>query len=192
MWLMLHEVAWLSLDTEVNTIDLYGNCTVHHSGTSAAAPEAAGVLALELEANPELTWRDMQHLVVLTSKRNHLYDREGTHNWTINGANLGFNHLFGYGVLDAGDMVRIAKLWKTVPERFHCIAGFFSDRKVVTVGKPIQQELFTESCRDNPESQVRVPRRQIRLLFTWPNSTLYLSDLLERNSKPNKPNGNLA
>ncbi|VDD78363.1 unnamed protein product [Mesocestoides corti] len=143
-----------SLDTGVGTIDLYGNCTLHHSGTSAAAPEAAGVLALALEANPELTWRDMQHLIVHTSKRNHLYDREGTHNSTINGAGLEFNHLFGYGVLDAGDMVRIAKLWTTVPERFHCIAGFFSGRKVVAVGKPSQLELFAESCRDNPESQV--------------------------------------
>lgn len=33
----------------------------------AAAPEAAGVFALALEANPQLTWRDMQHLVT-TSK----------------------------------------------------------------------------------------------------------------------------
>ncbi|VDK40771.1 unnamed protein product [Taenia asiatica] len=142
------------LDAGVGTVDLYGNCTLHHSGTSAAAPEAAGVLALALEANPELTWRDMQHLIVLTSKRNHLYDREGTHNWTINGAGLEFNHLFGYGVLDAGDMVRMAKMWKTVPERFHCIAGIFNGRKVVTVGKPIQLELYTESCQGNPESQV--------------------------------------
>lgn len=30
------------------------------SGTSAAAPEAAGVIALALEANPDLTWRDIQ------------------------------------------------------------------------------------------------------------------------------------
>uniref|UniRef100_A0A5K3G098 Pentatricopeptide repeat-containing protein n=1 Tax=Mesocestoides corti TaxID=53468 RepID=A0A5K3G098_MESCO len=71
----------------------------------------------------------------------HLYNRESTHNSTIDGAGLEFNHLFRCGVLDAGDMVRIAKLWKTVPERFHCIAGFFSVRKLVTVGKPIQLEL---------------------------------------------------
>lgn len=32
------------------TTDLYGNCTLRHSGTSAAAPEAAGVFALALEA----------------------------------------------------------------------------------------------------------------------------------------------
>jgi proprotein convertase subtilisin/kexin type 2 len=55
--------------------------------------------------SPKLTWRDIQHLTVLTSKRNHLYDSKGEHNWTINGAGLEFNHLFGYGVLDAGDMV---------------------------------------------------------------------------------------
>lgn len=32
------------------TTDLYNNCTTTHSGTSAAAPEAAGVYALALEA----------------------------------------------------------------------------------------------------------------------------------------------
>jgi len=32
------------------TTDLYGKCTTRHSGTSAAAPEAAGVFALALEA----------------------------------------------------------------------------------------------------------------------------------------------
>lgn len=61
-------------ETGVATTDLYGRCTRSHSGTSAAAPEAAGVFALALEANPSLTWRDLQHLTVLTSSRNSLYD----------------------------------------------------------------------------------------------------------------------
>ncbi len=30
--------------------DLHGKCTAHHTGTSAAAPLAAGILALALEA----------------------------------------------------------------------------------------------------------------------------------------------
>ncbi|KAI2657436.1 Neuroendocrine convertase 2 [Labeo rohita] len=105
----------------VATTDLYGNCTLRHSGTSAAAPEAAGVFALALEANPNLTWRDLQHLTVLTSKRNKLHDE--VHQWRRNGVGLEFNHLFGYGVLDAGGMVKLAREWKTVPERFHCVAG---------------------------------------------------------------------
>lgn len=71
--------------------------------------------------SPNLTWRDMQHLSVLTSKRNQLHDE--VHQWRRNGVGLEFNHLFGYGVLDAGGMVKMAKEWKTVPERFHCVAG---------------------------------------------------------------------
>merc|ERR1712051_996494 len=66
-----------AINTGVATTDLYGKCTRTHSGTSAAAPEAAGVFALALEANPKLTWRDMQHLTVLTSKRNSLFDSKG-------------------------------------------------------------------------------------------------------------------
>nr|CAG4641093.1 EOG090X0AV2 [Eulimnadia texana] len=70
-----------------------------------------------------LTWRDMQHLTVLTSKRNSLFDAKQRFHWTMNGVGLEFNHLFGFGVLDAGGMVSLAKLWKTVPPRFHCQAG---------------------------------------------------------------------
>ena len=37
-----------------------GGCTSSFSGTSASAPMAAGVIALLLEARPDLTWRDVQ------------------------------------------------------------------------------------------------------------------------------------
>ncbi|CAH1954851.1 unnamed protein product, partial [Acanthoscelides obtectus] len=104
-------------NTGVATTDLYGKCTTTHSGTSAAAPEAAGVFALALEANTKLSWRDIQHLTVLTSKRNSLFDAKGRFKWTMNGVGLEFNHLFGFGVLDAGAMVALAKRWKTVPAR---------------------------------------------------------------------------
>nr|AID23655.1 prohormone convertase 2 [Hofstenia miamia] len=115
----------LNPEAGVATTDLYGNCTLKHSGTSAAAPEAAGVFALALHANPKLTWRDMQHLVVLTSKKNKLHD--DLHKWKTNGRGLQFNHLFGFGVLDAGAMVSVAENWKTVPERFHCVAATTSE-----------------------------------------------------------------
>jgi proprotein convertase subtilisin/kexin type 2 len=48
----------------------------------------------------QLTWRDIQHLTVLTAKRNQLFDPSKQHLWHINGAGLEFNHLFGFGVLD--------------------------------------------------------------------------------------------
>ncbi|KAJ8794432.1 hypothetical protein J1605_003199 [Eschrichtius robustus] len=158
----------------VATTDLYGNCTLRHSGTSAAAPEAAGVFALALEANANqrlalglnnelvasgtthvalgLTWRDMQHLTVLTSKRNQLHDE--VHQWRRNGVGLEFNHLFGYGVLDAGAMVKMAKDWKTVPERFHCVGGSVQDpEKIPPTGKLVLT-LTTAAC-EGKENFVR-------------------------------------
>jgi proprotein convertase subtilisin/kexin type 2 len=41
----------------------------------------------------------------------------------MNGVGLEFNHLFGFGVLDAGGMVTLSKQWQTVPPRYHCEAG---------------------------------------------------------------------
>lgn len=53
-------------------------------GTSASAPIAAGLCALALEANSNLTWRDMQYLVVMTSNTKPLLNESG---WTMNGVN---------------------------------------------------------------------------------------------------------
>ncbi|XP_078055095.1 proprotein convertase subtilisin/kexin type 7-like isoform X2 [Mustelus asterias] len=44
-------------------------CTEGHTGTSAAAPLAAGMIALMLQVRPCLTWRDVQHIIVFTSTR---------------------------------------------------------------------------------------------------------------------------
>nr|KAF6330685.1 proprotein convertase subtilisin/kexin type 2 [Myotis myotis] len=115
----------------VATTDLYGNCTLRHSGTSAG---------------------DMQHLTVLTSKRNQLHDE--VHQWRRNGVGLEFNHLFGYGVLDAGAMVKMAKDWKTVPERFHCVGGSVQDpEKIPSTGKLVLT-LTTDAC-EGKENFVR-------------------------------------
>lgn len=132
--------------TGVATTDLYGKCTKTHSGTSAAAPEAAGVFALALEANPNLTWRDMQHLCVLTSKRNSLYDSKKRFFWNMNGVGLEFNHLFGYGVLDAGAMVALAKMWKTVPPRYHCEAGSIAEQHPIPYNSSLFLKIDTKAC----------------------------------------------
>lgn len=84
----------------------------------------------------------MQHLTVLTSKRNSLYDSKGRFHWTMNGVGLEFNHLFGFGVLDAGAMVALAKQWKSVPARYHCEAG--SDKTIRYVQTLAGNELHTK------------------------------------------------
>jgi len=134
-------------NTGVATTDLYGKCTRSHSGTSAAAPEAAGVFALALEANPTLTWRDIQHLTVLTSKRNSLFDAKGRFHWTMNGVGLEFNHLFGFGVLDAGAMVALSKEWKTVPARYHCDGGSVKEARRIPSRGTLVLKLDTKACQ---------------------------------------------
>ncbi|XP_055522944.1 neuroendocrine convertase 2 [Wyeomyia smithii] len=141
-------------NTGVATTDLYGKCTTTHSGTSAAAPEAAGVFALALEANPSLTWRDIQHLTVLTSKRNSLFDAKNRFHWTMNGVGLEFNHLFGFGVLDAGAMVSLANKWRTVPPRYHCEAGaVLNVHKIPSTGT-LTLRIKTDACRGT-DTEVR-------------------------------------
>ncbi|CAH2264155.1 jg8111 [Pararge aegeria aegeria] len=142
--------------TGVATTDLYGKCTATHSGTSAAAPEAAGVFALALHANPKLTWRDIQHLSVLTSKRNSLYDAKGRFHWTMNGVGLEFNHLFGFGVLDAGAMTALAANWRSVPPRYHCEAGSVNTHTEIPPEgeESIKLHIDTTACAGTP-SEVR-------------------------------------
>jgi len=38
------------------------------NGTSSATPVTAGVIALMLEANPALTWRDVKHILASTAR----------------------------------------------------------------------------------------------------------------------------
>lgn len=44
-------------------------CTEEHTGTSAAAPLAAGIVALMLQIRSCLTWRDVQYIIILTADR---------------------------------------------------------------------------------------------------------------------------
>ncbi|MCH2115059.1 MAG: S8 family serine peptidase [Pirellulales bacterium] len=44
--------------------------TSRFNGTSAAAPMVSGVIALMLEANPNLSWRDVQEILVRSARRN--------------------------------------------------------------------------------------------------------------------------
>ncbi|XP_050314686.1 furin-like protease 1, isoforms 1/1-X/2 isoform X1 [Anthonomus grandis grandis] len=103
-------------ERQVVTTDLRHSCTKSHTGTSASAPLAAGICALALEANPNLTWRDMQHIVVRTARPQHLTSVD----WQVNGVGRNVSHSFGYGLMDAYAMVNLAKNWITVPEQHKC------------------------------------------------------------------------
>jgi subtilisin-like proprotein convertase family protein len=82
-------------------------------GTSFSAPVVSGVAALLLEADPNLTWRDVMHVLIRTATKN---DALGS-GWANNGAGLHFNHRYGFGLVDANAAVDAvaAGAWRAVP-----------------------------------------------------------------------------
>ncbi len=86
------------------------NYTNTFNGTSSAAPLAAGVIALVLEANPNLTWRDLRLVLAQSARQNHPTDTD----WVVNGAGFHINHNYGFGVADADAAVALAQTWVNV------------------------------------------------------------------------------
>ncbi|NWW44232.1 PCSK4 convertase, partial [Pedionomus torquatus] len=112
---------------QIVTTDLHHRCTDKHTGTSASAPLAAGMIALALEANPALTWRDLQHLVIRSSKPAHLQAED----WAVNGVGRKGDHHFGYGLLDAGLLVEMAKAWTgTRPQQKCSVKALHTPRNI--------------------------------------------------------------
>ncbi len=87
------------------------NYTQRFGGTSAAAPMVTGVVALMLEANPGLSWRDVKVILALTAKRNHQDDPD----WQRNGAGVWVNHNYGFGLVQARGAVDLARHWHNLP-----------------------------------------------------------------------------
>lgn len=104
-------------EAKVLTTGLHGSCVGNHTGTSAAAPIAAGIVALLLESNPNLSYRDVKHLIVSTSSVDKLTKNRG---WRKNSAGLLYNSRFGFGLIDAQALIVSANGWKNVPPMSTC------------------------------------------------------------------------
>ncbi len=89
----------------------YGFGSTGFSGTSAAAPQISGVVALLLSANTNLTWRDVQQILVLSSRHQDLTDPA----LMTNGAGLLVSVNDGFGVPDSGYAVELAAGWNNRP-----------------------------------------------------------------------------
>ncbi|XP_033020419.1 neuroendocrine convertase 1 isoform X1 [Lacerta agilis] len=186
-------------DQKIISADLHNECTSTHTGTSASAPLAAGIFALALEANPNLTWRDMQHLVVWTSEFDPLANNPG---WKKNGAGLMVNSRFGFGLLNAKALVDLAdpKTWKEVPEKKECIVkdSSFEPRLLRSSGE-VTIEIPTTACEGQEnaikslehvqfEATIEYSRRgDLHVTLTSPSGTTTV--LLAERQRDKSPNG---
>ncbi|MCY4128212.1 MAG: S8 family serine peptidase [Gammaproteobacteria bacterium] len=107
----------LERDDELNP---HGNYLSIMNGTSAAAPNASGAVALLLEENPSFTWRDVKH-VLANSARKIDPDIEAVDltidassktvrlPWTENAAGYSYHNWYGFGAVAIDDALEFAE-----------------------------------------------------------------------------------
>jgi subtilisin family serine protease len=79
--------------------------------TSAAAPLVSGTAALMLSANPTLSARDVQQVLLLSARQIDRADPD----LKTNAAGLMVSHNVGFGVVNAAEAVRLAVRWSNRP-----------------------------------------------------------------------------
>ncbi|CAH8438525.1 unnamed protein product [Schistosoma rodhaini] len=134
------------MERMISTTDLGHDCTRMHSGTSACAPMAAGIIALLLEANGRLSWRDVQYITLLTANPKPFKDG----NFTKNAVGREYSQLYGYGLMDAGKMVRLGELWRGVPAHHRCTSNVIDVQK--NLGGKFNHTLFLHFSGCRPKS----------------------------------------
>ena len=90
------------------------NYTSTANGTSAAAPTVSGVIALMLEANNNLTWRDIKHILATTSDQIDLgqtktYLNINQYRWITNAAGFKHHNWYGFGKINGASAIAAAK-----------------------------------------------------------------------------------
>ena len=96
-----------------------GDYTGRMNGTSASAPLVSGAVALLLETEPALTWRDVKHILAKTARRIDpaivaVEETIGTVTrtlrlpWTENAAGYAYHDWYGFGALDLDAAVEMA------------------------------------------------------------------------------------
>eukprot|EP01089_Gocevia_fonbrunei_P012447 TRINITY_DN2951_c0_g1_i2.p1 TRINITY_DN2951_c0_g1~~TRINITY_DN2951_c0_g1_i2.p1 ORF type:complete len:570 (-),score=132.39 TRINITY_DN2951_c0_g1_i2:70-1779(-) len=160
-----------------------GDCTSNFGGTSASSPIAAGVVALMLQANKNLGWRDVQHIIARTSRSAGI--NEG--NWIVNGGGLKHSHEFGFGLLDADSAVNMSKTWVNVGA-VKKIQGGESKTYSIPVGKSLSLHVEVKDKKNFHVEHVEVyvkgtmqPRGNLIITLVSPSGAE--SYLQEKHSK---------
>jgi subtilisin family serine protease/subtilisin-like proprotein convertase family protein len=138
-----------------------GNYTSTFNGTSAATPIVAGVVALMLEANPDLGWRDVKEILIRTAQFNDPTDTM----WATNGAGFRFNEKYGAGLVNATAAVALARTWTNLKPEVTRPAAAFTLPAVRTLREGLPPVVSTVAFSDR-RTNVRVESVQVSVKVT--------------------------
>ena len=147
-------------------------CADSGQGTSFACPVVSAVIALMLEANSELSWRDVQGILAKTSRQvDDDEDVDDDSKVVVNGAGFWHSRWYGFGVVDAKAAVDAALEWDLFPEELQAI-GLSEEENVVL--QCDEEEEYVSTIQLDPE-QDRYPTDFVS------ESTVVLLDLSHYN-----------
>ena len=97
----------------------HGDYVSTFNGTSSAAPNTSGAIALLLEAAPELTWRDVKYILAKTARQidpdippvRIAFGGEAAvlrHGWITNAAGYHFHNWYGFGAVVVDEALALA------------------------------------------------------------------------------------
>ena len=109
-----------TIDLDNNPVDPDGDYRSTFTGTSAAAPNTSGAIALLLDTQPELTWRDVKHILARTARkidpgiepvRIAFGGKPAVlrHGWIANAAGYNFHNWYGFGAVSVDAAVELAR-----------------------------------------------------------------------------------
>ena len=101
-----------------------------------------------IAANPRLSWRDIQHLIVYGSTLDEI-QTTNANEWRTNGAGLKFSHTFGFGVMNAKNMIDLARKWPETSNEFKRCE--FSNQSPQATWEPnaISLRMTLDDCGDS-------------------------------------------
>lgn len=179
------------------------NYTVTFNGTSSAAPNVTGSIALLLQAFPQLTWRDVKYILAKTAIKgisdgqpfeNFLYQNNSTRfanhksptgytwddEWVVNDAGFNFNNLFGFGLINVDAAVEFAKTYMSL------FTSSLQKKEFSISGLSLPVPDFnkdgvssTVSVADN----LRIEAIQVEVSVTHPNAGELAVELVNPNNK---------
>lgn len=135
--------------------------TQNYNGTSSAAPVVSGVVALMLQANPNLGWRDVQEILLRSATQTDPTNNE----WRTNKAGFKFNPNFGAGRVNAGAAVVLATNWANLP----VMATTASEQASLSVAIPDNDNDGIAGSFDLSTSNLRVEQTVVTVDITHAN-----------------------